>query len=366
MSQADFPLPRLARLSFMTRFRIALILISLAGTLTGRSLAAEKGIQLNELLDLLKTNLTSVSAAELNRAAVDGLVRQLGSHVAIVGDPEVETNAASLLTAGVFDKHYGYLRVARVAAGLDREFTNSFQRLASTNKLKGLVLDLRFAGGQDFAAAFGVADQFFPGEQPLVDWGDGWKNSVSKPEAIVLPVAVLVNRQTSGAAEALAGMLRFSDIGLLLGTNTAGQANAMKEYSLQTGQRVRVAVAPVKVGKDKAMPANGLKPDIQVDVAPEDERAWYEDAYKVLPRIGRASGTNDMNLAVTNRPPRRRINEAELVRLAREGLVPDSDLTNTPSRRMETPPVPLINDPALARAVDLLKGLAVVSQFRAN
>jgi hypothetical protein len=333
---------------------------ALAVALAGR--AAEPA-QFQELFDLLKSNLPGVTEAELDGAAVKGLVKQLGPRVAFVGDPATDTNAAPMLTIAVLDRHYGYLRVGRVAAGLDKEFTNAVQRLIATNKIKGMVLDLRFASGQDYAAAVGVADQFFPGEQKLIDWGEDWKSSVSKPEAIVIPVTLLVNRQTSGAAEALAGMLRLSDVGLLIGTNTAGQASKFKEFTLKNGKRVRVAIAPVKVARDKELPASGLKPDIQVDVSPDDEAAWFQDAYKLLPKAGRlAGGTNNMNLQVTNRAARR-LNEAELVRLRREGLLTDTEPTNALPRRNE-PSTPVINDPALARAIDLLKGLAVVQQFR--
>jgi C-terminal processing protease CtpA/Prc len=342
--------------------RLFLVLMASAA-LAGR---AAEPVQFNELFDLLKANLVGASEADLNQSAVAGLLKQLGPRVSVTSDDaQADTNAAPLLTAAVFDKSYGYLRVGRVAAGLEKEFTNAVQRLLSTNKIKGLVLDLRFAGGQDYAAAVAVADQFFAGEQPLIDWGEGWKKSTSKPEAIVKPVTLLVNRQTSGAAEALAGMLRLSDVGLLIGTNTAGQASKSKEFTLKTGQRVRVAVAPVKVANERELSVAGLKPDIQVDVSPEDEQAWFEDAYKVLPKSGRlaAGGTNDMNLTVTNRPVRRRLNEAELVRMRNEGLNFDGEPTNNAARKAPSA-VPIVNDPALARAIDLLKGLAVVQQFR--
>jgi len=343
----------------MTRTILAAWL-ALALALAGK--AAEPA-QFQEIYDLLKENLPGITEAELDGAAVTGMVKQLAPRVSFVGDQSADTNSAPMLTSAVLDRHYGYLRVGRVAAGLDKEFTNAIQRLFSTNKIKGLVLDLRFASGQDYAAAVGVADQFFPGEQKLIDWGEDWKSSASKPEAIVTPVALLVNRQTSGAAEALAGMLRLSDIGLLIGTNTAGQASKFKEFTLKDGRRVRVAIAPVKVAKDKELPASGLKPDILVDVSPEDESVWFQDAYKLLPKAGRLTGgTNSLNLQVTNRPSRR-LNEAELVRLRREGLLPDAEPTNAPTRRNEPAP-PIIHDPALARAIDLLKGLAVVQQFR--
>ncbi|MEY2411018.1 MAG: carboxyl-terminal processing protease [Verrucomicrobiota bacterium] len=339
--------------------------IFLIGTiLAGR---AAEPVNFQELFDLLKGNLVGVSEAELNSAAVAGIVKQLGPKVSLIGDEPAPgaTNGPPMLTSAVFDRFYGYVRISRVGAGLDREFTNAVQRLLATNKIKGLVLDLRFAGGQDYAAAVAVADHFFASEQPLIDWGEGWKKSGSKAEAIVKPVALLVNRQTAGAAEALAGMLRLSDVGLLIGTNTAGQASKSKEFTLKSGQRVRIAQSPVKVAKDRELSAGGLKPDIEVDVSAEDEQIWYEDAYKVLPRTGRfsAGGTNEVSLLITNRPPRRHLNEAELVRMRNEGLNPDSELSAPAGRKGDIAP-PILNDPSLARAIDLLKGLAVVQQFR--
>jgi hypothetical protein len=57
-----------------------------------------------------------------------------------------------------------------------------------------------------------------------------------------------------------------------------------------------------------------------------------------------------------------RLNEAELVREHREG---GSRVTNAaPRLRDEEPQTPVVSDPVLARALDLLKGLAVVRQSR--
>src|SRR5262249_58292049 len=115
-----------------------------------------------------------------------------------------------------------------------------------------------------------------------------------------------------------------ADVGLLIGATTSGQASMAKEFALHTGQRLRIAVAPVQVGNGQTLPHTGLKPDIQVEVSPDDELAWFDDAYKVLskPRRGAvaaATATNEVNVTSTNRASRRRINEAGLVRMLKEG-----------------------------------------------
>lgn len=344
--------------------------------LSGLSLLAadpteKPSFDFKEVYDLLKANLAGTSEADLNQAAVRGLFDQLSGKVSVVGDAPTFHRPAGTnppVVASILESNYGYIRFSRVVADADKSFRESYARLAATNRLKGLVLDLRFADGTDYSAAVALADRFFAAEQPLADWGDGWKKSTAKTNSIALPVAILVNRHTSGAAEALAGILRHCEIGLLIGTNTAGQASMAKEFSLKTGQRLRLAVAPLKVGDGKELPFTGIKADIEVDVSPEDELAWYEDAYKNLQKSLRtaANANSETNSASTNRAGRRRINEAELVRMSKEGQNPDREpaLTNAPGRTFEPPPQ-VINDPALARALDLLKGLAVVQQFRA-
>jgi len=129
-----------------------------------------------------------------------------------------------------------------------------------------------------------------------------------------------------------------------------------------------VATTPVTLAEKKPFPVSGLKPDISVDVNPEDELAWMEDSYKVPrkpgTRAGVASGgTNDLASTSTSRP-RRRLNEAELIRMLREGLIPRLSWVQG-AREIERAKG-IVSDPVLARALDLLKGLTTVQQFRSS
>jgi peptidase S41-like protein len=333
-----------------------------------RAAADTEPLQFQEVYDLLKANLAGTTEPELNRAAVRGLLEQLAGKVTVVGETSRAGSAPSQpapVTASIFDGKFGYVRLSRLTPDTDREFGAALEGLRGTNSLKGLVLDVRFAGGQEYEAAVALADRFLAGDQPLVDWGEGWKKSKGRNDAIALPLAILVNRQTSGAAEVLAGILRYRDVGLLIGTNTAGQASMAKEFTLKTGQRLRVAIAPVKVADGQELPFTGIKPDIEVEVNADDELAWYDDAFKSIKasRSGSVS-TNDTASAGTNRPARGRINEAYLVRMSREGQNPEREPAAVPAPPRSGDVPPLVNDPVLGRALDLLKGLAVVQASR--
>lgn len=327
--------------------------------------AEHRPIQLPELIDLLRTNLTGADASRLNDAAVQGLVQQLAPRVMIDGvkTGDAATNAPLVSEATVYDRNFGYLRIGRFDGGLAAQFGEAYDQLASTNRLKGLVIDLRFARGSDYAAAADTADRFFASEQPLLDWGAGMKKSTAKDSSITLPVAILINRETRGAAEAFAGILRQGRMAVLLGTNTAGEACLYHDFPLSTGQRVQVATATVRLGDSQALPPAGLQPDIVIEVTPQSEKVHFADAFAPKPGMetSEVTATNQTLAGSTNRLARRRINEAELVRAQREGREP-GDETNRTSR--PEPIRPLITDPALARALDILKGLALVQQFR--
>jgi hypothetical protein len=317
----------------------------------------------NEVRDLIRTNAAGLTPAELNRAEVEGLLAKLPTRAWLIGNgdmPASDTNTVALAATAIFDDNYGYLRVGRVGADLPAQFARALKQMSATNKLKGLAIDLRFASGTNYAAAAEIADQFLPREQNLFEWSGGTAKSHEKTNDFRAPVTVLVNHATAGAAEALAAVLRDTDVALLIGTNTAGQASTTKDFPLSNGETLRVATQPLKLASGEEI--TSLKPDILVEVSPEDERAYFVDAYRMLPRLTVDGGnTNVASLSITNKAPRRRLNEAELVRMSREGIDPDEE--PRPSKP-SAPAKPVIADPALARAVDLLKALAVVRHTR--
>jgi C-terminal processing protease CtpA/Prc len=314
-----------------------------------------------EVYELIRQHVAGLSEAELNRAAVQGLVNALGSKVMLVTNETVESNGESpMVRSNLFEGDIAYLRIKRVREGLDQQIREVCRPSNGTNKFKGLVLDLRYSTGDDYLAAAAAADQFVRKEQTLLFWGTKPVQSKEKKDAITIPVAVLVNKQTAGAPEALAAIMRQTGAGLILGSVTAGRAMIAQEFPLKNGDRLRIATSPIVMGDGSSVSAQGLKPDITVEVNSADERAYYADAFKVIPRTNVAGGSSlsSGNLAgTTNRNARRpRFNEAELVRERREGATLDAD----DNEKEAEPDKPVVHDPVLARALDLLKGLAVV------
>jgi hypothetical protein len=343
----------------------------------------------DEVYQVLGTNLAGVTPDELNRAAVQGLLDQLAPRVTLLRAPagaqSAASNPAPLAQTRVFDQSLAYFRVASVNSKLPGAFRDAYRALNETNgeKIKGIVLDLRFAGGGDYQAAAETADCFVNSDEPLLDWQQGSARATKKSDAILAPVAVLINSQTTGAAETLAAVLREAGVGLILGGATAGQANVFKEFPLSNGDKLRVAIAGVVVGDGKVL-TNGVAPDISIGASLEDERAYLQDPYSDLHPAGLPQGADgetqetevgpskrlhpaDLTQAdggkVSASEARPRFNEAELVREHNAGQDTDDESEDAGPILAEPSP-PVLTDPVLARALDLLKGLAVVEPNR--
>lgn len=314
---------------------------------------------LEEVRAIILNNLTDATTQELDRAALNGILSVLEGKIELV-------SAAASSPPGIFsplinktavyDNDYGYLRVGQVSEGLAEEFDSTFANLRIGGKLEGLILDLRFAKGVDYAEAAALVDRFLKKEKKLLQIGARTIRSTAKQEAISVPVAVLVNSKTVGAAEALAALMRRSNVGLLIGADTAGGVSQFREFPLSNGQRLRVATGPLLFGEGEILTGGAVQPDIEIDVAVEDELAYLENAYQVLPDDPVHSQIE------SETSPFRPLNEAEIVRRHKKEQGEELRVEDT-KEEFEAPLELGIRDPALSRALDVLKALAVVRKI---
>jgi hypothetical protein len=137
-----------------------------------------------------------------------------------------------------------------------------------------------------------------------------------------LPLVILVNGQTRGPAAELASQLRAAASAIVIGSTN---------------------------------PAGGVAPDLLVAVSADDEKAFQDNPYLRTNSspYGALSATN--LIAFVDHT-----SEADLVRKR----VKDGEDDGGVSTPRAVPAEPVIRDPALARAMDLLKALAALHAVR--
>ena len=311
----------------------------------------------DDLVRLLRTNLV-LNPGEFDHEAGRALVENFGGQILGPNDlAETLSDTPVLAKRTMLESGCIYARIGQVTPALGPQLTAALADTNWINGAKGLILDLRFASGTSFKAAAEAAALFVTPNHKLLDWGEDSFLPVPSTNAWKLPIAVLVNRETSGAAESLAAVLRAENTALIIGNTTAGKAAVFREIEVGEGTRLRLPVAQSKTSDGKSIPRSGMPPDIAVKVTLEQERAYLADPFiTVISSTNSPSGTNTVVGTVT---VRHRLNEAELVR-SRRGESGSGDATPKPEPpKSETR---IVRDPTLARAVDVIKGLAVLNR----
>lgn len=190
-------------------------------------------------------------------------------------------------------KRIGYLRLARFAAGGERDVRRALQeaqRQSQTcgGRLEGLVLDLRSNPGGQVVVAEEVINLFM-GQGPIFRsiGRDGYMETeyanVNHSELEGLPLVVLVDELSASASEVVAGILKMNEKAIILGERTFGKGSiqglvpAASEnclvrvtigwYQLPNGKRSDDEWT--FVDRDTSPGDWGVKPDIRISTSVE-------------------------------------------------------------------------------------------------
>ncbi len=166
--------------------------------------------------------------------------------------------------------------IAQFSASTTSEFESALKDALSSGA-SAIILDLRGNPGGLLSVAVDVASQFLDDGIVLysMDAEDNRKNYEVNGEALVpdVPVVVLVNDHSASASEIVAGALQDRDRAILVGTQTVGKGSVNLDFRLSDGSAVRLTTQRWYTPSGHQIEGNGLTPDIQVQMTPEDMQA---------------------------------------------------------------------------------------------
>ena len=308
---------------------------------------------LQAVITLLKSNFTNPDAitdTELNRATVEGLMIRLPHGVVLLPNKEsAPMEAPSALYSEVLGGHIGYLRLGSLNSVNLQAMDKSLSNFAG-KKVDALIVDLRASQAtNDFAMAAEFAKRFCPKGKTLFTL----RKTAARQDRVFKSdrdpafrglMMVLADGDTAGAAEALAGVLRFYDKALVMGQPTAGRAVEYTDLPLPSGKLLRVAVAEMILPEGRASFPDGIKPDLPVEMSLTEKR-----------QIFRLSSEKGMGPFIYQ-PGRPHMNEAALL----AGTNPEVEAAEAAQqRRGRSPEKSPAHDPVLQRALDLVTSLEI-------
>ena len=308
---------------------------------------------LQTAIALLKSNFTNPDAitdTELNRATLTGLLARMPGGLMLLppqprGESATPEPAASLYSE-VFDGHIGYLRLGSLNSANLKETDKILQDFVG-KKIDAVIVDLRASGGGDFATAAEFAKRFCPKGKALFTVRKPAARqdrsfSTDRDPAFQGLIVALIDSDTAGGAEAVAGDLRFYDKALLVGQPSAGRAVEYSDLPLPSGKILRVASAAAVLPDGQPLFPGGVKPDLPVEMPVTDKR-----------QIFRLSSEKGMTPFVyeTERP---HLNEAALIAGTNPELdIPDAQRRNRARERQPS------RDSVLQRALDVVTSLEI-------
>lgn len=142
---------------------------------------------------------------------------------------------------------------------------------------KGMILDLRSNGGGLVTDAVAIADVLLP-EGVIVSTEDRYGNRTeerSDEEALGLPLAVLVNGYSASASEIVAGAVKDTGVGTLVGEKTFGKGIMQAVFPFDSdGAGMQLTVARYFTPSGTCIHGIGIEPDVPVQQA-EDVKLRY-------------------------------------------------------------------------------------------
>jgi carboxyl-terminal processing protease len=192
----------------------------------------------------------------------------------------VPTPTDQLMPDGV-----GYIKALVLTKGTAQEISNKIKSLQKEGAKK-LVLDLRDDSEGDQEEGVSVANFFL--NHGLIAYLEGQKfarvtyNADAQKKITDLPLVVLVNHGTAGAAEVAAAAILDNARGDVLGDKTFGDGSVQKVLEVPDGSALILSIAKYYTPKGKVIQENGITPNIEVASA---------DDLAVLPDEDEAGGT---------------------------------------------------------------------------
>lgn len=174
------------------------------------------------------------------------------------------TNVATI----AFDNHY-YIRVDNFTESTPDQFSKAVEKAISAGA-QYLVFDVRSVSSGLISSAATILDRLVgSGDMLYVEYNDGSKETLytSNSRETDIPMVVLVNEGTSGAAEFFAAGLRDFGKAKIVGTQTAGVGSMQKIYKLDDGSAIQLTIGKYYLANSEtAWEGVGINPDHAVSL----------------------------------------------------------------------------------------------------
>ena len=173
----------------------------------------------------------------------------------------------------IIDDKFGYIRISSFQNKTGKSLKNAISDLNTKSKgnIKGYVLDMRNNPGGVLGAAVDVSDAFLKGKKKLVftkgkkakEVYEYFSNDTDLTEG--KPIVVLINGGSASASEIVAGALQDHKRAIIMGTQSFGKGSVQTILPITSKTAVKITTARYYTPDGRSIQAKGITPDIIVE-----------------------------------------------------------------------------------------------------
>ncbi len=186
------------------------------------------------------------------------------------GDRDMEikfvrrTPNSQVVFSDVLDNGIGYIDIAEFSGSSVADFKEAVKTVMDEN-VKAVIIDLRDNPGGYISQAAEIADMLLDEGDicyTLNRTGERAVTSASAGKSLDIPIAVLINKDTEGAAEVFAAALKDNGAARLIGVTTRGKGVVLMTIQVpNSGDGIRLVTGHYYSPKGNPINEKGVSPD---------------------------------------------------------------------------------------------------------
>jgi len=199
-----------------------------------------KSLSINEISDLLKGIPGTTVNLEIKRMFEKKIIKKEITREKIT--------ISNVSYSGILSNKYGYIKLSNFTKDASKEMHDKLIELKNNN-IEGLIIDLRDNPGGLLIEAVKIANLFLSKNNEIVSikgriqqWNKTYYTE-EEPLDTLLPIVILVNKNTASASEILAGSLQDYDRAVIVGEKTFGKGLVQTTRQLGYNTQLKITTS---------------------------------------------------------------------------------------------------------------------------
>lgn len=173
------------------------------------------------------------------------------------------------------DKKVGYLSISIFSSVSAKQFNDKLKQLEKDG-IDSLVIDVRDNNGGYLSSVSEIAGYLLPKGNVIYQVQKDKKKIITKDKTSVkreYPIAILVNENSASASEILAGVIKESYNGFVVGTKTYGKGTVQQVKKLKDGSMIKYTVENWLTPDGNWIDGKGIEPTDYVEL----DESYYKE-----------------------------------------------------------------------------------------